>query len=152
MNQFRSPGHIVNPNDLRSSLEQKGSDNNEMQSDNKMTFKGERGRFSVHNDNEVFNVGTVVNKCGTDELFDVQFEDPIRWRTNEKNHSPTGFEWGYSGSGPAQLAWCLLRECGLTQEQTQTVYMRFKAEVVAKFSQEFTITKEEILNWVSKAA
>ena len=20
------------------------------------------------------------------------------------NHSPTGFEWGYSGSGPAQLA------------------------------------------------
>jgi hypothetical protein len=26
------------------------------------------------------------------------------------NHSPTGFEWGYSGSGPAQLALALLAD------------------------------------------
>src|SRR5262245_22144387 len=25
-----------------------------------------------------------------------------------RNHSPTGFEWGYGGSGPAQLALALL--------------------------------------------
>lgn len=24
------------------------------------------------------------------------------------NHSPTGFEWGYGGSGPAQLALAIL--------------------------------------------
>ena len=26
------------------------------------------------------------------------------------NHSPTGFEWGYAGSGPAQLALALLAD------------------------------------------
>lgn len=28
--------------------------------------------------------------------------------THHKRHSPTGFSWGYEGSGPAELARCLL--------------------------------------------
>ena len=45
-------------------------------------------------------------------------------------HSPTGIEWGYGGSGPADLARSIL--LGLTDEGTaDRLYQRFKAEVVA---------------------
>ena len=30
------------------------------------------------------------------------------------NHSPDGFNWGYGGSGPAQLALALLLDAGLS--------------------------------------
>ena len=35
---------------------------------------------------------------------------PLNQRLDLWNHSPTGFECGYSGSGPAQLALALLAE------------------------------------------
>lgn len=45
-------------------------------------------------------------------------------------HSPTGIEWGYAGSGPADLARSIL--LGFTDEGTaDRLYQRFKAEVVA---------------------
>ena len=45
-------------------------------------------------------------------------------------HSPTGIEWGYGGSGPADLARSVL--LALTDEPTaDALYQRFKAEVVA---------------------
>lgn len=33
---------------------------------------------------------------------------PLPLRTDVYNHSPTGFEWGYGGSGPAQTALAIL--------------------------------------------
>jgi hypothetical protein len=49
------------------------------------------------------------------------------------NHSPTGFEWGYNGSGPAQLALAILADhCG-NNEQALNFYHRFKWAVVARF-------------------
>ena len=35
---------------------------------------------------------------------------PLDSRRDLWNHSPTGFEWGYCGSGPAQLALALLAD------------------------------------------
>ena len=35
---------------------------------------------------------------------------PLDLRLDLFNHSPTGFEWGYGGSGPAQLALAILAE------------------------------------------
>jgi hypothetical protein len=35
---------------------------------------------------------------------------PLNPRWELRNHSPTGFEWGYGGSGPAQLALAILTE------------------------------------------
>jgi len=32
---------------------------------------------------------------------------PLEWRLDLRNHSPTGLEWGYGGSGPAQPALAL---------------------------------------------
>ena len=35
---------------------------------------------------------------------------PLNPRLDLWSHSPTGFEWGYGGSGPAQLALALLAD------------------------------------------
>ena len=34
--------------------------------------------------------------------------EPLPLRLEVRNHSPTGFEWGYAGSGPSQLALAML--------------------------------------------
>ena len=36
---------------------------------------------------------------------------PLSAYLTEVSHSPDGFEWGYGGSGPAQLAYAILRKC-----------------------------------------
>ncbi|MFP8958852.1 DUF6166 domain-containing protein (plasmid) [Natrialbaceae archaeon A-CW3] len=48
------------------------------------------------------------------------------------NHSPSGFEWGYSGSGPAQLALALLLDYTEDEEFALTHYTQFKNEVVSQ--------------------
>ena len=61
------------------------------------------------------------------------------------NHSPTGFEWGYGGSGPAQLALAILADhCG-DDEQALNFYQRFKWAVIAELPhREWTLTSEDI--------
>jgi hypothetical protein len=48
------------------------------------------------------------------------------------NHSPSGFEWGYGGSGPAQLALALLLD--YTENKTFALdhYQVLKTEVVSQ--------------------
>ena len=48
------------------------------------------------------------------------------------NHSPSGFEWGYGGSGPAQLALALLLDYTDDEEVARAEYMTFKTEVVSQ--------------------
>jgi len=61
------------------------------------------------------------------------------------NHSPTGFEWGYGGSGPAQLALAILADhCG-NDEQALNFYQRFKWAVIAELPyRAWTLTSQEI--------
>ena len=47
------------------------------------------------------------------------------------NHSPTGFEWGYGGSGPAQLALALLADHLEDEQEVLNLYQRFKWTVIA---------------------
>jgi Family of unknown function (DUF6166) len=47
------------------------------------------------------------------------------------NHSPDGFEWGYCGSGPAQLALALLMDAGLDDETAVRLHQEFKRRIVA---------------------
>ena len=67
-------------------------------------------------------------------------DDVVLWRTcdgeahasvpHAARHSPTGIEWGYGGSGPADLARSIL--LALVDEPTaDALYQRFKAEVVS---------------------
>ncbi|MFC7143242.1 DUF6166 domain-containing protein [Halosimplex aquaticum] len=48
------------------------------------------------------------------------------------NHSPSGFEWGYGGSGPAQLALALLLDYTDNEEVALAEYKAFKTEVVSQ--------------------
>ncbi len=48
------------------------------------------------------------------------------------NHSPSGFEWGYSGSGPAQLALALLLDYTDDEDVALAHYTEFKNEVVSQ--------------------
>jgi Family of unknown function (DUF6166) len=89
-------------------------------------------------------------------------------------HSPDGFSWGYTGSGPADLARCLLIdalgdearcvECAGTGRLADDAgahrchhcdgdgyhvdgYQQFKTDVVARFPPRFTITDTELIDW-----
>lgn len=63
------------------------------------------------------------------------------------NHSPDGFCWGYEGSGPAQLALALLLYFSDRQSALQH-YQAFKREVVAHLSDDFTLSKERVREWL----
>lgn len=61
------------------------------------------------------------------------------------NHSPAGFEWGYGGSGPAQLALAILADhCG-DDEQAFNFHHRFKWAVIAELPhRSWTLTSDGI--------
>lgn len=77
---------------------------------------------------------------------------------NEVNHSPTGFAWGYGGSGPAQLAYAILRnylgEHNIARSKTiaKALYQRFKWDVIAplKWEERFTVCHPTIDKWLSR--
>ncbi len=50
---------------------------------------------------------------------------------NHWNHSPDGFNWGYSGSGPAQLALAII----LKLTGAATGYQEFKFKVITSIPQ-----------------
>jgi hypothetical protein len=53
------------------------------------------------------------------------------------NHSPTGFECGYGGSGPAQLALALLLAAGATRGEAIRLHQLFKWTHVAHWQAPF---------------
>ena len=57
-------------------------------------------------------------------------ERPLGLRLDLRNHSPTGFEVGYAGSGPAQLALAICATV-VGDRRAEDVYQAFKERVVA---------------------
>ena len=68
------------------------------------------------------------------------------------NHSPSGFEYGYNGSGPAQLSLALLADCfDRDDDRAVELHQWFKRECVAlKTGNQWTFTSDEILRIVSR--
>lgn len=71
-------------------------------------------------------------------------------------HSPTGFECGYGGSGPADLARCILIDHRLLHKQAEREgdslvlpYQAFKFEVIAHLPRDadWTLTDGDIDAW-----
>ena len=92
---------------------------------------------------------------GTNRVWDPagQQLDP---RVDLWNHSPTGLEWGYGGSGPAQLALGILADY-LTRNYGSEVadriavdlHQRFKFTVISKLHpDEWEIPLEYIRGWL----
>lgn len=74
---------------------------------------------------------------------------PLNHRLDLRSHSPTGLEWGYGGSGPAQLALAILCEHFKDEpgadESASELYQEFKFRVVAGLPHDgWTLNSEEI--------
>jgi hypothetical protein len=69
--------------------------------------------------------------------------EPLPSRRDLQNHSPAGFEWGYEGSGPAQLALAILADCTKDDAYALEKHQQFKRWVVANLPAE---------GWVISAA
>jgi hypothetical protein len=69
-------------------------------------------------------------------------------RLDLDNHSPTGFNWGYGGSGPAQLALALLADALGDDRQAARLHQIFKRSVVVWLKRDaWEMTDEEIKFW-----
>lgn len=70
-----------------------------------------------------------------------------------RNHSPTGFAWGYHGSGPAQLALAILLEAGVARPRAERLYQRFKLEKIGPlpFGCDFVL-ELDVLAWAEAAS
>ncbi len=64
-----------------------------------------------------------------------------------ENHSPTGFCWGYAGSGPAQLALAiLLEQFNGDRARALSIYQEFKSKIVSRLpmDEDFVLTDEQV--------
>lgn len=64
------------------------------------------------------------------------------------NHSPDGFNWGYGGSGPAQLALALLYDVCGNKVVAMKLHQDFKWQFVAKWGATWSIGSVEISDWI----
>lgn len=69
-----------------------------------------------------------------------------------KNHSPDGFNWGYWGSGPGQLALAILLEVTNNEAVALTCYQNFEEQFIATIDSQHTdweIPEHEIIGWLA---
>jgi len=67
-------------------------------------------------------------------------------------HSPDGFEWGYGGSGPAELALNILAAyIGQEKAEENGLYQEFKWDFIAPMPHRGgTIKREDVAIWLAK--
>jgi len=70
---------------------------------------------------------------------------PLPLRLDLANKSPTGFSWGYSGSGPAQLSIAILADHA-GDKQALRYYQPFKERFIASLdaNSPWTLTTEDV--------
>ena len=75
--------------------------------------------------------------------------EPKRELEHHVLHSPDGFSWGYSGSGCAELARCILWE-HLGFEPHAALYQKFREDYIARFriDQNWILSSEAIKAWL----
>lgn len=105
-----------------------------------------------------WTVDQVFDYLGDPDSFEVclvhetGFAQPLDLRLDLRNHSPTGFAWGYSGSGPAQLALAILCHALNSDDRALDLYQHFKDEMIAPLVRDraWRLTTKDVLGWVLK--
>jgi Family of unknown function (DUF6166) len=71
----------------------------------------------------------------------------LRLRLDISNHSPTGFMWGYAGSGPAQLALAILADALGDDQAALRLHQRFKFRVICALKRDspWLLSEKEVL-------
>ena len=79
--------------------------------------------------------------------------EPLSPRLDLQEHSPDSFEWGYGGSGPAQLALALLADALGDDDMAWSLHQDFKRDVVAILPRAgWQLTENEIRRSVASLA
>ena len=73
---------------------------------------------------------------------------PLKPSIQIAEYSPEGFNWGYEGSGPAQLALGILYEVTGNAELSRSYYQLFKWDHVSQWDEHFEMRESEVLEWL----
>ena len=94
--------------------------------------------------------GRIVGNGKTKEVFIDGRELSPRPSQKVFNHSPDGFNWGYEGSGPAQLALAILLDF-TDPEFARKNYQDFKREFISQvqMDKDFEMDIEIVEDWIS---
>jgi hypothetical protein len=92
--------------------------------------------------------GTIVGVYATQEVF-INGVELLKDSLRLMNHSPTGFAWGYGGSGPAQLALAILLKF-VNEPTALSLHQDFKREVIAQLDgrQPFCLLVKRVRAWL----
>ena len=90
----------------------------------------------------------------TVKVIDGEKEKTLNPRASQRvaNHSPDGFNWGYGGSGPAQLALAILLEV-TNKDVALRFYQDFKWAYIAPLDDGYgwQLSFSEVYRWLAEA-
>ena len=74
-------------------------------------------------------------------------------RLDVRRHHPSGPDWGYYGTGPAQLALAILLAAGAERETAERHYQTFKNCCIARIRHRcWTLDLRDVRRWLESAA
>jgi len=75
-------------------------------------------------------------------------QTPLKGRWRHTGIASGEFNWGYGGSGPADLARSIIADALGIDDPNPTVYQEFKRSFVASWGDRWEISQDEIREWV----
>jgi len=93
-------------------------------------------------------VNEVRRLIGSDKASPGGYELPLNPSQALWNHSPDGFQWGYGGSGPAQLALAILLDLTGEPELSMSLHQEFKRHFIAGAGTRLLILESDIRQWL----
>ncbi|GEM_PF-1995064 len=111
-------------------------------------------RSRLANQHETQNISAEDDAAQTVQVW----RDVSGPRTNVSHHinlrepmSPAGFEWGYHGAGPRELAANVLHHFGLQADEAKLLATEFSIDVISNLNKEKDwINKEEFSLWMKR--
>lgn len=98
----------------------------------------------------IFLRKTYTGTRASDGVFVTVNGTALNPRFDLRMFTPGEFDWGYGGSGPAQLALAILADCLQDDRQALAKYQSFKWAVVSRLHHKvWMLTEEQILREVA---